>query len=377
MRNSSCEASAIRDWRCMRQAPCRPGCGRSTARGFCGPIRSAPDCSARPTAQRSPKRSSARRIAHRRQVAQLARPAAADRRDPAGAAARLRRAARHARDLRLRAARFRRWQPRHSDRGRRIRSAARCRWSNGCSAWSKASIRRSPPSRATACSSAPATPRGPLLGFRNLSEAGLDEARNDALRQGRVETADRHRPHGAAARRQRRRCRPGRADRADGETRAAPAAPPADRPTPDYEQPATSGEAPAEFALIDEFSSPPSANAAAERRVMRSRHPNPICKRSCSSTCPVAEAQPTEAPPSWLDEPIAARAPASAALHVADGCRRPLLARLRRIHPPDRRAHRRRLRPAVERDRRRRSGSIPKAASPRRSPPAIPGAASP
>ena len=28
----------------------------------------------------------------------------------------------------------------------------------------------------------------PLLGFRNLSEAGLDEARSDALRQGRVET---------------------------------------------------------------------------------------------------------------------------------------------------------------------------------------------
>ena len=28
----------------------------------------------------------------------------------------------------------------------------------------------------------------PLLGFRNLSEAGLDEARSDALQQGRVET---------------------------------------------------------------------------------------------------------------------------------------------------------------------------------------------
>ena len=27
-----------------------------------------------------------------------------------------------------------------------------------------------------------------LLGFRNLAEAGLDEARNDALKQGRVET---------------------------------------------------------------------------------------------------------------------------------------------------------------------------------------------
>ena len=28
----------------------------------------------------------------------------------------------------------------------------------------------------------------PLLGFRNLSEAGLDDARSDALKQGRVET---------------------------------------------------------------------------------------------------------------------------------------------------------------------------------------------
>ena len=28
----------------------------------------------------------------------------------------------------------------------------------------------------------------PLLGFRNLSEAGLEEARRDALKQGRVET---------------------------------------------------------------------------------------------------------------------------------------------------------------------------------------------
>ncbi len=47
------------------------------------------------------------------------RPAAAERRDPAGAAARLRRAARHARHLRLRAARICRWQPWHPGRGRR------------------------------------------------------------------------------------------------------------------------------------------------------------------------------------------------------------------------------------------------------------------
>ena len=49
---------------------------------------------------------------------------------------------------------------------------------------------------------------------------------------------------------------------------------------------------------------------------------------------------------------VASPSPSPAALHVADGCRGPLLARLRRIHPPDRRAHRRGLRPVVERDRR-------------------------
>ena len=38
-----------------------------------------------------------------------------------------------------------------------------------------------------------------------------------------------------------------------------PVAPAADRPMPDYEQPAASGEAPAEFALIDEFEESPAA----------------------------------------------------------------------------------------------------------------------
>src|ERR1700733_8441297 len=61
MRNSSCEASAIRDWLCMQRAPSRHGSGRPTAPGFCGPIRSAPGCSAQPTARRWPKRFSVRR----------------------------------------------------------------------------------------------------------------------------------------------------------------------------------------------------------------------------------------------------------------------------------------------------------------------------
>ena len=50
---------------------------------------------------------------------------------------------------------------------------------------------------------------------------------------------------------------------------------------------------------------------------------------------------------------------------------------LRRIQGADRSANRRRARPAVERDRRPRSGSIPKARSRARSPRAKPGAASP
>ena len=55
----------------------------------------------------------------------------------------------------------------------------------------------------------------------------------------------------------------------------------------------------------------------------------------------------------------------------------PLHARLRRIQDADRTANRRRARPAVERYRRRRWGSIPKARSPAPSPRATPGAASP
>src|SRR6266852_471015 len=111
----------------------------------------------------------------------------------------------------------------------------------------------------------------PLLGFRNLSEAGLDHARSDALKQGRVET-----PVGIGHMvlqrvgtgadiglvalidsTQAAHSRPvvpvlPRAAPADSAP-PQPVAPAADRPIPNYEQPAMSGEAPAEFALIDEF----------------------------------------------------------------------------------------------------------------------------
>jgi PAS domain S-box-containing protein len=82
----------------------------------------------------------------------------------------------------------------------------------------------------------------PLLCFRNLSEAGLDDARSSALIQGRVEApiGSHHMVlqrvgHGADI------------------GLVALIAPAADQPIPDYELPAISGEAPAEFALIDEF----------------------------------------------------------------------------------------------------------------------------
>jgi PAS domain S-box-containing protein len=116
----------------------------------------------------------------------------------------------------------------------------------------------------------------PLLGFRNLSEAGLEQARSDALKQGRVETpigigymvlqrvgtgadiglvaliapgATPAAHVGPVA--------PALPEAAPAELTPPPA--PSDLPMPDYEQPGISGEAPAEFALIDEFAASPSA----------------------------------------------------------------------------------------------------------------------
>ncbi len=120
----------------------------------------------------------------------------------------------------------------------------------------------------------------PLLGFRNLSEAGLEGALRDALKQGRVETpigighmvlqrvgagadvglvaliapgatAAAHRRHGA----------PVSPQAAPAEPAPEPIAPAAERPIPDYDQPANSDEAPAEFALIEAASESPAAPA--------------------------------------------------------------------------------------------------------------------
>ncbi len=105
-----------------------------------------------------------------------------------------------------------------------------------------------------------------LPGFRNLSEAGLDDARSEALQQGRTET-----PVGIGHM-VLQRVGIGAdvglvALIAPGATQAAhlghaapppqPIAPPGDLPMAEYERPALSGEAPAEFALIDEFAETP------------------------------------------------------------------------------------------------------------------------
>jgi PAS domain S-box-containing protein len=90
-----------------------------------------------------------------------------------------------------------------------------------------------------------------LLGFRNLSEAGLDQARSDALKQGRFEA-----PIGSGHLVLQ---RVGSGADVGLVALIAPTATPAEpahphlAPAADYEQPAISGEAPAEFALIDEF----------------------------------------------------------------------------------------------------------------------------
>ena len=120
----------------------------------------------------------------------------------------------------------------------------------------------------------------PLLGFGNLSEAGLDEAREDALKEGRVET-----PVGISHMVLQRvgsgtdiglvaLIQPGATAAAHAhhvapllpevarDEQAEPAAL-AMHPTPEYETPAQSGEAPAEFALFDEFAEPPTERSVA------------------------------------------------------------------------------------------------------------------
>ncbi len=117
----------------------------------------------------------------------------------------------------------------------------------------------------------------PLLGFRDLGEAGLDQARHDALAQGRVETpigighmvlqrvgvgADVAlvaliAPGATTAAHEPRHIAPEAAEVAAPVEPVQAEQPVAAMPLlPDYEQPALANEAPAEFALFDAFAQP-------------------------------------------------------------------------------------------------------------------------
>ena len=129
-----------------------------------------------------------------------------------------------------------------------------------------------------------------LLGFRDLSKAGLDGARHDALKQGRVETpigighmvlqrvgsgADVGLvaliAPGATQAAHMRPVAPAVPETAPSETSTQPVASEPEQPaepalvqsTPGYEAPALSGEAPAEFALFDALAEEPDATGVA------------------------------------------------------------------------------------------------------------------
>jgi PAS domain S-box-containing protein len=122
----------------------------------------------------------------------------------------------------------------------------------------------------------------PLLGFRNLSEAGLDDARSSALIQGRVETPIGkchmvlHRVGGGA-----------------DVGLVALIAPAAEQPIPDYELPAISGEAPAEFALIDEFAE----STTSEITIEQAASAKPDQQTGSQLDMPNVEASHAETPP--------------------------------------------------------------------------------
>jgi PAS domain S-box-containing protein len=167
----------------------------------------------------------------------------------------------------------------------------------------------------------------PLLGFRNLSEAGFDEARSSALKQGRVET-----PVGIGHMVLQ---RVGHGADVGLVALIAPVAPAADQAIPDYEQPAISGEAPAEFALIDEFVESQPTETAVEQ-VAADEPADPDLQTVLQLDMPQVEAPYGEAPPETTtpdpevhqgepspyvepvaDEPAAAAEPPSPAIDCA------------------------------------------------------------
>jgi PAS domain S-box-containing protein len=125
----------------------------------------------------------------------------------------------------------------------------------------------------------------PLLWFRNLTEAGIDDARSSALIQGRVETPIGN--HNMVLQ---------RVGQGADIGLVALIAPAADQPIPDYELPAISGEAPAEFALIDEFAESQSVETTLERAA-RDEPAEPDPQSASPLDGPDVEASCAEAPP--------------------------------------------------------------------------------
>jgi PAS domain S-box-containing protein len=154
-----------------------------------------------------------------------------------------------------------------------------------------------------------------LFDFRNLSDAGFEASRRDALRQGRVEVpigigtmvlqrvgtgvdtgliaVIEPKPQAAAAE------QPLAAEPPPASPARATHAQP-----PDYEAPATSGEAPAEFALIDEFSDPPAevATTAMPHDDVHEDEPSPFVEAvadepSVSSETQASASEPPAEPP--------------------------------------------------------------------------------
>jgi PAS domain S-box-containing protein len=208
-----------------------------------------------------------------------------------------------------------------------------------------------------------------LLGFRNLTEAGLGDARSDALKQGRSETpvgighmvlqrvgtgADiglvaliAPSPTPAAPAQQAAPPSPETTAAVSPapETAPQPVAPPADLPTPDYEQPAMSGEAPAEFALIDEFAETPEepavepavaeqpaepeqpsavsqdlfpAEASHEEAALETVTADTVTSETVTSETAVHQDEPAPDVEALVDEPTPAAAEPSAAMEAPD-----------------------------------------------------------
>ena len=147
-----------------------------------------------------------------------------------------------------------------------------------------------------------------LLGFRNLAEVGLGDACSEALKQGRAETpvgighlilqrvgtgADVGLvaliAPGATQAAHSRHTAPAPPEAAVAEPARQPIVPAADLPLPNDEQPAMSGEAPAEFELIDEFAESP--DEAIVEPASSDQPPEPDSARAEASA------------PSWPDEP--------------------------------------------------------------------------